>query len=128
MTDFHKRIIDIIVDKSLSAEAICADYDATSQKPQLSLFKLMLILWGEYPRHLEILSKLAERLGVSPFSLMSVKEMETKYCRCGERKSDNAPYCRNCEKLYQLKKKSAPVAKSVAEVVKPKYEQMSFGI
>lgn len=127
MTDFHKRIIDIIVDNSLSAEAICADYDASSSKPQLSLFQLMLILWGEYPRHLEILSKLSERLGVSPFSLMSVKEMETKYCRCGERKPADAPYCLVCTMLYHPKPKLTP-AKPVVEVVKPKYEQMSFEI
>ena len=124
MTDFHKRIIEIIVDKSLSVEELWAEYDETSSKPQLTLFQLMLILWGEYPRHLAILAQLAERLGVSPFSLMSVKEMETKYCRCGERKPADAPYCMVCTRLYHPKK---PVLVK-SEAVEPQFEQLRFDI
>ncbi len=124
MTDFHKRIIDIIVDNSLSVEELCAEYDESSSKPQLSLFQLMLILWGEYPRHLAILAQLAERLSVSPFSLMSVKEMETKYCRCGERKPADAPYCMVCTLLYHPKK---PVLVK-SEAVEPQFEQLRFDI
>lgn len=125
MTDFHKRIIDIIVDNSLSAEEICAEYDATSQKPQLSLFELMLILKGGYPRHIDILFKLAQRLGVPLFSLMSGAEIDTKYCcLCGERKPADAPYCMVCTLLYHPKK---PVLVK-SEVVEPQFEQLRFDI